>query len=98
MKNNIVCITLISVVFFGSCEKKTITTVNDEGEITTVEKIGFDEEQIDSAAQNMKLGVKDVAKKTGEAVENAVEKLETEAEKAEDNLKKSTGKIQDTAK
>lgn len=98
MKKSFVYITLLSAVLFISCEKKTTTTVNDEGEITTVEKVGFDEEQIDSTAQNVKEEVNKAAQKTGKALEHAGKKIKEEVDKAEKDLKKSTNRSKDTIK
>ena len=81
---------LYSALFFVSCEKKTTTTVNQDGETTTVEKVGFDKEKIDSAAEKVESGVKDAAKKTEAALENAGEKLKKSAKEAKHDFKNAT--------
>ena len=90
MKKSFFVLGVIAIFALGSCEKKTTTTVDGDGNTTTVEKVSLDEEKIDSTAQNVKEGVKDAAKKTGEALEDAGEKLKEGAKDAEQDIKEAT--------
>ena len=90
MKNLIFSTVLLASFSLISCEKKTTTTVNEDGGTTTVEKVGLDKEQIDSTAQNVKEGVQNAAEKTGEALEDAGEKLKIGASKTEHDIREAT--------
>ncbi len=90
MKKSFLSLTVLGMLLLTSCEKKTTTTVNEDGVKTTVEKVGLDNEKIDSAAQDVKEGVKNAAQKTGEALEDAGEKLKEGAHNAEQDIKEAT--------
>ena len=90
MKKSFLALVIISAALFVSCEKKTETVVNEDGGTSTVEKVGFDEEKIDSTATNIKEGAKEAAAKTGEALEDAGAAIKEGAEKTGDKIEKAT--------
>lgn len=90
MKKSAFVLGVFSALALASCEKKTTTTVNEDGGTTTVEKVGLDEEKIDSTATNIKEGAKEAAQKTGEALEDAGEAIKEGAEKTGDKIEKAT--------
>lgn len=88
---NIFVLVSVSLLFLSvSCEKKTETVIHADGGSTTVEKVGFDEEKIDSTAQNIKEDAKEAAEKTGEALEKAGEAIKDGTNKAGHNIEEAT--------
>ena len=87
MKKSALVLGVFSALALASCEKKTTTTVNEDGGTTTVEKVGLDEEKIDSTATNIKEGAKEAAQKTGDALEDVGEKIKEGADKAGEAIK-----------
>lgn len=90
MKKSVVLLGFIAAMAFVSCEKKTTTTLNEDGGSTTVETVGFDKQRIDSTAEKVEDGAQKAAKKNGEALEDAGESIKEGAKKTGDKIEKAT--------
>ena len=90
MKKSILILGAFTTFLLTSCEKKTTTTVNSDGDMQTVETVGFDKERIDSTAEKVETGVKNAAEKTGDALEKAGQKIKKEANEAGNDIKDAT--------
>lgn len=73
----------ILLLAFTSCEKKVTTTIEEDGDRTTVETVGLDKERIDSTAEKVGDKIEVVAEQTGDALQETGENIKEEINKAD---------------
>lgn len=86
MKKLIIGCFILSLVL-TACEKKVTTTIDDDGDRTTVETVGLDRERIDSTAEKVGNKIEVAAKQTGDALETTGENIKEEINKADEKVK-----------
>lgn len=84
-------------ILLVACEKKSTTTIDENGNTTTVETVGIDRQRVDSTAEKVEDATQKAAEKTGDALQDAGAAIKRGAENANDNLKATTVK-RDTVK
>lgn len=83
---------LLMPAFFGmilSCEQTKTTTVDANGNSTTVETVGFDKQRIDSTAEKVENATQRAAEKTGDALQDAGEKIKENVNKSSEQTNKT---------
>ncbi len=85
--NKLLSTTAIFSLLLISCEKNVTTTIDSDGDRTTVETVGLDKERIDSTAEKVGNKIEVAAKQTGDALEKTGENIKEEIDKADDKVK-----------
>lgn len=80
MKKTILILGAFALVTFTSCEKKTETTVDNDGDIETTETVGVDEYAVDTTATDVEQGLE----ATGNAIEEGANDIGDAAHDATD--------------
>ena len=83
MKKTILILGAFALVTFTSCEKKTETTVENDGDIETVETVGVDDYAVDTTATDIEQGF--------DAAGNAIEEGANDVAEGAENVANDRG-------
>jgi len=89
MKKNTAAVLIFGLLFMA-CEKNVKTTIEENGDRTTVETVGLDRDRIDSTTSKVGEKIEVVAEETGEALKTAGEDVKREIDKADRKIKIQT--------
>ncbi|AZI67077.1 hypothetical protein EIB71_05075 [Kaistella daneshvariae] len=78
---------LISLLALSACEKKVTTTIEEDGDRTTVETVGLDKERIDSTAEKVGDKIEVAAEQTGEALKETGQNIKEKVNEADHEIK-----------
>ena len=77
----------ISILALTACEKKVTTTIEKDGDRTTVETVGLDKERIDSTAKKVGAKIEVAAEQTGEALKETGQNIKEKVNEADHEIK-----------
>ena len=90
MKKLLVLLLATAFLFFQSCEKEKTVITEADGDKTTIEHIGFDDEKLDSAQLKVKVEADKAASTAKEALNDAGQAIEKGAKEVKEGAKEIT--------